>query len=83
MINNNTQKLRVGVIDSVLPYATCKPDFKGITIEIWEEVAKRHNLKYEYICYPRNYDNALEDLNNDKFDIFLGEFSVVSRRYNL
>ena len=80
---NNTKKLRIGVIDSALPYSTCKPKFKGITVEIWEETAKRHNLEYEYICCPRNYDKALLDLNNDEFDVLLGEFSVISRRYNL
>jgi ABC-type amino acid transport substrate-binding protein len=80
---NNTKKLRVGVIDDCLPYSTCKPKFKGITVEIWEETAKTHKLEYEYICYPRNYDKALLAINNDEFDVLLGEFSVISRRYNL
>ena len=80
---NNRKKLRVAVLGDGLPYSTCKPKIKGITIEIWEETAKIHNLEYEYVCYPRNFDYALEALNDDIIDIVLGDISVISRRYNL
>jgi ABC-type amino acid transport substrate-binding protein len=80
---NRPKKLRVAVIDNALPYSNCKPIFEGITIDIWKRVAEKYNLEYEFLCYKREYDNALHGLNNNEFDVVIADMSVISRRYNL
>ena len=77
------KKLRVAVINNASPYSNCKPVFEGITIDIWKRVAEKYNLDYEFICYDREYDNALIGLNNNDFDVVIADISVISRRYNL
>lgn len=80
---NTRKKLRVAVIDNALPYSNCKPIFEGITVDIWKKVAEKYNLDYEFICYKREYDNALVSLNNNENDVVIADVSVISRRYNL
>lgn len=41
---NNMKKLRVAVIDKALPYATCKPNYQGIAVEIWMKTAEKYKL---------------------------------------
>ena len=81
-MNKNT-KIKVAVLMDALPYATCKPHFTGIAVDIWEKVAQKYKLDFEYIGIARNYDKAVEDLYNDKYDVALADFSVIHRRYNL
>ena len=81
---NRTKKLRVAVFENALPYSNCKPPiFEGITVDIWKKVAEKYNLEYEFICYKREYDNALVSLNNNEIDVLVADVSVISRRYNL
>ena len=80
---NRPKKLRVAVIENALPYSNCKPIFEGIAVDIWKRVAEKYNLDYEFMCYKREYDNALTGLNNNEFDVVVADISVVSRRYNL
>lgn len=80
--NYKSKKLRVAVLDDDMPYANCKPTFEGITVDIWKETALKNNLDYEFICYPRNYDDILKKLNNDEIDVVLAEISVVNRRFD-
>jgi polar amino acid transport system substrate-binding protein len=81
MIKNT--KLKIAVINDALPYATCKPYFSGLAIDIWEKTAQKYKLDYEYICIDRNYDKAVEDLHEGKYDVVLADFSVVYNRYDL
>lgn len=84
--NSNSQisqtKLKVGVIDNVLPYSSCKPTFTGITVDFWKRVAEKYNLEYEFVCYPRENDAALRDINNGVIDVLLGDISILHRRYD-
>jgi len=82
---NQNQKLKVAVLKDALPFSDCteggKP--KGITVKIWEKVADKYNIDYEYLCVDRKYDDTLIDLSKGKYDVALAEFSVIDRRYEL
>lgn len=81
-MSKNT-KLKIAVINDALPYATCEPHFTGLAIDIWEKTVQKYKLDYEYICIDRNYDKAVEDLHEGKYDVVLGDFSVIHNRYDL
>lgn len=72
------KKLNVGIIGSSLPFSSC--DKKGITIDIWENLSKKYKIDYEYVCYPRNYNKAIEDLVQNKIDVILGDISINTIR---
>ena len=81
-MSKNT-KLKIAVVSDALPYATCKPQFSGMAVDIWGKTVQKYKLDYEYICIDRNYDKAIEDLHEGKYDVVLADFSVIHRRYDL
>lgn len=89
MLNTHkSKKYKVAVLKDALPFSQCgngngKSKPTGITIDIWEKVADKYNLDYEYICVDRKYDDTLEDVGKGKYDVALSEFSVIKRRYDL
>jgi ABC-type amino acid transport substrate-binding protein len=82
---SNSKKYKVAVLKDALPFSQCNNGFKptGITVNIWEKVAAKYKLDYEYICVNRKYDDTLKALNKGEFDVALAEFSVINRRYDL
>ena len=42
--NNKSKKLRVGVFEDDMPYATCKPTYQGIVVDIWKEIVIKNDL---------------------------------------
>ena len=76
-------KLKIAIITDTLPYASCKPKYTGIAVDIWEKTVQKYKLDYEYICVSRDYDKALNDLYKGKYDVVLADFSVIHRRYEL
>jgi ABC-type amino acid transport substrate-binding protein len=81
--NNKSKKLRVGLFEENMPYASCKPTYQGVAVDIWKETAIKYNLDYEFVCFKEvNFDRAIEKLKNDEIDIFLAEVSVIERRYD-
>ena len=63
--------MKVGVISTnSSPYVIRDGDkYSGISIEIWETIAKKSDISYEYIEAGDNEDNAIERLKNKEFDI--------------
>ncbi len=51
----------------------------GIAVEIWENVAKKNNWKYEYKKFS-SVKKALAELNNKKVDLVVGPISITSER---
>lgn len=82
---DKNRKLKVAVLKDALPFANCDKDIKptGVTVKIWEKVADKYNIDYEFICIDRKYDDTIKDLSEGKYDIALAEFSVINRRYDL
>lgn len=89
MLNTHkSKKYKVAVLKDALPFSQCgsesgqtKPS--GITVDVWEKVASKYNLDYEYICVDRKYDDTLEAVSKGAYDVALSEFSVIKRRYDL
>ncbi len=89
-INNSnnysiSNKLKVGVITNAYPFTFCRDDGKkkGLLIEIWEKIARKNQLDFEYICIdPKlTYDKIIEDIYENKYDLVLGDFSVNYKRW--
>jgi len=75
-------KLRVAVIDQALPYATCNSKSpQGIAVDLWKMMAAHYKWDYEFTCVARNYDQMLEDIRDDKYDVGVADFSVIDRRF--
>lgn len=86
--NHKSKKYKVAILKDALPFSQCDNESKeskpsGITVDVWEKVASTYNLDYEYICVDRKYDDTLEAVSKDEYDIALSEFSVIKRRYDL
>lgn len=88
---NRANKLRVGVMAKALPFSDCSKyknddkseldlDYDGITVKLWEQIAMKYHLHYEYICVDETYENAIIELGKDKYDLILGDFTLVPRR---
>ena len=56
---------------------TAKP--KGMSVEIWEHIAKKYNIKFKYIQY-NSFHEALEDIKNDPFGIHLATAPTKARK---
>lgn len=83
------RKLRVAVINEALPYATCGEGskggvfkFEGIAVALFRKIADHYDWEYEFICVERNYDQLLMDVRDGKFDVGVGDFSVIRRRFD-
>jgi ABC-type amino acid transport substrate-binding protein len=57
-----------------------KTEIGGIVVKIWENVAKKYKIDYEYICVDDSYNKLVDDVANDKYDIVLGDFSITLER---
>jgi len=75
--------MKVGVVSTnSSPYVIRDGDkYSGISIEIWEKVAKKSDISFEYIEAGEDLDNAIERLKNKEFDILVGPYTITSKRY--
>ncbi len=54
---------------------------KGISIELWEEIAKTRGWKYEYTLLPATgYLDFVPELEGNKFDVVIGPVVVTYQR---
>lgn len=53
--------------------------FDGISIDIWEEIAKAQKLNFKY-QYFDNVDKALAALENQRLDAVVGPISITAKR---
>ena len=73
------QKLLVGVAGSA-PFAIEDGDqFKGISLEIWQEVVQSEGLEYELIP-QKNVQVSLDAVANGELDLVIGPLSITSER---
>lgn len=84
-MNNNThQKLKVGLVKDSYPYVSCDKEKGGFIIDIWDHVVSKYNLKYDLECIDSsNYDDMILQLAQGKYDVLLGDFSVLHRRWEI
>ncbi len=53
--------------------------FKGISVEIWQEIANSEGFKYEVIP-QKNVETALDALVNGELDLVIGPLSITAER---
>lgn len=73
--------IRVGVIplDPFVITTGGKP--RGISVELWEEIARSHEWKYEYTFLPATgYPDFVPELEGNKFDVVIGPVIVTYQR---
>ena len=75
--------VRVGVMTASQPFAWEKEDgtFEGVSVALWEEVAREHSLRYKLLPAGPNIGKALERLKHQDFDVLVGPISVTGERY--
>jgi ABC-type amino acid transport substrate-binding protein len=82
--NNNisNKKIKVAVMGKgSAGFGFCEPTFHGFVVDIWKITAKKYNLDYEFTCVETSYDEAVLDVSKGKYDVALGDFSVIKRRF--
>jgi len=84
MDNNFHKKIKVGILNNSYPFVTCDKERRGLIVEIWDKIVSKYNLTYELDCInSENYDDAIKQLSQGKYDILLGDFSVLHRRWEI
>ncbi len=81
--NNNKIKIRVCVKKDNYPYVTCNQNDKkkwGFINEIWDYIVKKNNWDCEIICLETTPKELFLEMDQGKYDIALGDFSVTHKR---
>ena len=76
----------VGVLLNKKPllYKDSEDNYTGLIMDVWKQIAKTANIKSKYVYVEKpNYDNEVEKLNNEKYDVLVGDISVISERSKL
>jgi len=73
-----TMVIKVGVIEND-PFIVNKDKLSGFTIDIWEHIAKKHNIEYKYYTIKKT-DSIDTIIDEDKYDIILGTVSLTPER---
>ncbi|NER04314.1 MAG: transporter substrate-binding domain-containing protein, partial [Okeania sp. SIO3C4] len=71
-------KLRVGVAGSP-PFVIKDRDFKGISVEIWQELAYLEGLEYQLIP-QESVSDSVDNITRGELDLVIGPISVTSDR---
>ena len=73
------QKLRVGVTGSA-PFVIQEGDeFKGISLDIWQEIAQSEGLEYELMA-QKNAQESIDAVTRGELDLVIGPLSISSER---
>ena len=72
-------KLRVGVAGSAPFVIKDEDEFKGISLDIWQEITQEEEFDYELIPQPR-VQSGLEAIANGQLDVLIGPISITPKR---
>ena len=70
--------IKVGIIEKK-PFIINKDKISGFTIDIWENIAKKHNITYKYYTIPKD-ENIDDVIESNKYDIILGVIGLTPER---
>jgi len=76
----------VGVLLDTEPllYKDSEDNYTGLIMDVWEQITKKANIKSKYIYIEKpNYNNEIKNLNKEKYDVLIGDISVISERSKL
>ncbi len=76
-------KLVVGIKTSPPFIIKKENNYSGLSIDLWEQIAKNLKVIYEYKEYPQSqFSQMLTDVENGKLDICINPLTVTSDRLN-
>lgn len=77
--------LNIGIFPDEPPisYVSRSGEYRGIAVDIWEEIATLLQLKYKYTPVHTTYEQAIRDLAAGKYDLLVGPVSVTHERIKL
>ena len=78
-VDNQEQKLKVGVAGSPPFVIKEEGELTGISIDIWKEIALRGQFNYEFIP-QENVSDGLNAVADRKLDILIGPISITPDR---
>ena len=75
--------MRVGIISTgSIPFVIRNGEkYSGIAVEIWEKIAKKLNIKFDYVEIPNDEDLAIQKIKSRDIDILIGPYSISEKRY--
>ena len=75
--------MRVGVISTgSIPFIIRNGEkYSGIAIEIWEKIAKKLNIEFEYVELQNDKDLAIQKIKSQDIDILIGPYNITEKRY--
>jgi ABC-type amino acid transport substrate-binding protein len=86
------KKIKVGIFPNHKKIkATLDPQFQNphnlsLVLDIWSNVNEKLSHKYDFettLMKDYNYDNAIKEINNEKYDIVIGAFFPSQKRRKL
>ena len=77
------KKIRVGVVSTNnAPFVIREGNtYSGISIDIWKNVAKNADIKYEFVEAGTTHDQSIDKLKAKQVDILVGPYSVTNKKY--
>jgi len=67
--------IKVGIIQKD-PFIINDKKISGLTIDIWEHIANKYDIKYKYYTV-KNID---KDIDDNKYDVYLGNINITPER---
>ncbi|MEA5508430.1 transporter substrate-binding domain-containing protein [Crocosphaera sp. UHCC 0190] len=72
--------LKVGVVGSPPFSSYTNQTFKGISVELWQELAANTNLKYQFIAQP-GVKTGINRVTSGELDVLIGPISITAARF--
>tara|TARA_Y100000591_G_scaffold330726_1_gene362544 strand:+ start:799 stop:1764 length:966 start_codon:yes stop_codon:yes gene_type:complete len=74
--------MKVGVVSiNNSPYIIRNGDsYSGISIDIWETIAKKANIEFSYVEVS-DEETAIQKIKSKELDILVGPYTITSKRY--
>ena len=74
--------MKVGVVSiNNSPYIIRNGDsYSGISIDIWETIAKKANIEFSYVEIS-DEETAIQKIKSKELDILVGPYTITSKRY--
>ncbi|MGK7931377.1 MAG: transporter substrate-binding domain-containing protein [Microcystaceae cyanobacterium] len=72
--------LRVGVVGSPPFSKYDQQTFKGISVELWQELAEINNLQYKFIAQP-GVKVGIDQVIAGELDVLIGPISITAERF--
>ena len=75
--------MKVGVISTgAIPFIIRNGEkYSGIAVEIWEKIANKLNIKFQYVELLNDEDLAIQKVKSGDIDILIGPYNVTEKRY--